>query len=66
MPKHLLRQWYAGKSGTRITTKPNKIGYDNQDAFINGLLTNQPLPEATIEQQPEMVFYQQTAGKGDL
>jgi hypothetical protein len=43
--------------------QPNKIGYDNQDAFINGLLTNQPLPEATIEQQPEMVFYQQTAAR---
>jgi hypothetical protein len=43
--------------------QPNKIGYDNQDAFINGLLTNQPLPEATIEQQPEMVFYQQTPAR---
>lgn len=43
--------------------QPNKIGYDNLDAFINGLLTNQPLPEATIEQQPEMVFYQQTPAR---
>lgn len=42
---------------------PNKIGYDNLDAFINGLLTNQPLPEATIERQPEMVFYQQTPAR---
>jgi hypothetical protein len=42
---------------------PNKIGYDNLDAFINGLLTNQPLPETTIKRQPDMVFYQQTPAR---
>lgn len=42
---------------------PNKIGYDNLDVFVNGLLFNQPLPEATLEPAPEMVFYQQTPAR---
>jgi hypothetical protein len=42
---------------------PNKIGYDNLDIFINGLLASQPLPEATLARDPEMVFYQQTPAR---
>jgi SAM-dependent methyltransferase len=40
-----------------------EIGYDNLDIFLNGLLTNQPLPVETIERDPEMVFYQKTPGR---
>lgn len=39
---------------------PEKIGYDNLDDFINGLLSDQAIPEATMEREPEMVFYQKT------
>ena len=42
---------------------PGKVGYDNLDIFINGLLSDQPLPEASIARQPEMVFYQQTPAR---
>jgi SAM-dependent methyltransferase len=44
-------------------SKPGKIGYDDQDTFINGLLTGQPLPEANLTPKPEMVFYQQTPAR---
>jgi DNA-binding ferritin-like protein (Dps family) len=37
-----------------------KIGYDNLDAFVNGLLTYNEIPEPTLNRAPEMVFYQQT------
>lgn len=40
-----------------------KIGYDNLDTFINALLTDHPLPEATKAREPEMVFYQQTPAR---
>ncbi|MDN3583102.1 hypothetical protein [Mucilaginibacter flavus] len=41
----------------------NEVGYDNLDIFINGLLIDEAVPMPTIEQQPEMVFYQQTPAK---
>jgi hypothetical protein len=46
-----------------IANKVNKPGYDNLDIFINGLLASEPLPEATLAPQPEMVFYQQTPAR---
>jgi hypothetical protein len=39
---------------------PDNSGYDNLDIFINGLLSGRPMPEATKEPTPEMVFYQKT------
>jgi len=41
----------------------NKIGYDNVDVFINGLLSNEPVPEPTRSLTPEMVFYQKTPAR---
>lgn len=38
-------------------------GYDQLDAFVNGILLKHPLPEATKERKPEMVFYQQTPAR---
>lgn len=46
-------------NGTEIYPT-DQIGYDNLDAFINGLLCDKTIPEATIDRLPEMVFYQQT------
>jgi SAM-dependent methyltransferase len=42
---------------------PDKIGYDNLDAFINGLLTNNTIPEPILSRTSEMVFYQQTPAR---
>jgi len=47
--------WNAGRQ--------EKAGYDNLDIFINGLLSAGPLPEATTEREPGMVFYQQTPAR---
>lgn len=46
-----------------ITKQPNEPGYDNLDNFINGLLCCQPLPEASLSCDAEMVFYQQTPAR---
>ncbi len=46
-----------------ITNKISKPGYDNLDIFMSGLLASDPLPEATMAPQPEMVFYQQTPAR---
>ncbi|MES2426337.1 MAG: hypothetical protein V4560_05160 [Bacteroidota bacterium] len=64
---------YTGPSFTRMiheytgftinNTKPNQPGYDNLDTFINGLLTDQPLPEPSETHNTEMVFYQQTPAR---
>jgi len=40
-----------------------KIGYDNLDTFINGLLTDQTIPEASLNRESEMVFYQKTPAR---
>lgn len=50
----VIKQYAGGGS------QPNEIGYDNFDAFINGLLLNQPAPGETKNREPEMVYYQQT------
>jgi SAM-dependent methyltransferase len=39
------------------------MGYDNLDMFINGLLSDQSIPEATMEREPGMVFYQKTPAR---
>nr|WP_067056432.1 hypothetical protein [Mucilaginibacter sp. L294] len=49
--------------GDEASPAAGKAGYDNLDAFVNGLLSNQPLPEASIPRDPEMVFYQQTPAR---
>jgi len=41
----------------------DNIGYDNLDDFINGLLSDQAIPEASMEREPEMVFYQKTPAR---
>lgn len=38
-------------------------GYDNLDAFINGLFSFQTVPEQTREREPGMVFYQKTPAR---
>ncbi len=43
--------------------QPDSIGYDNLDVFINRLLTDQVVPDATKESEPEMVFYQKTPAR---
>ncbi|MBD1385318.1 hypothetical protein IDJ75_08510 [Mucilaginibacter rigui] len=42
---------------------PNKVGYDTLDLFINGLLFHRHPPQATVEREQEMVFYQQTPAR---
>ncbi|MGN6566911.1 MAG: class I SAM-dependent methyltransferase [Flavipsychrobacter sp.] len=46
-----------------VDDSTDEEGYDELDAFINGLLLDQPLPEATAERTQEMVFYQQTPAR---
>lgn len=43
--------------------QPDQIGYNNLDAFINGLLSDQEIPEATLAREPEMVFYQKAPAR---
>jgi hypothetical protein len=38
-------------------------GYDNLDAFINGLSPFQTMPEQTKDLEPEMVYYQKTPAR---
>lgn len=40
-----------------------KEGYDNLDAFINGLFSFQTVPQQTREREPGMVFYQKTPAR---
>jgi SAM-dependent methyltransferase len=40
-----------------------EAGYDNLDIFINGLFTNQAMPEQTKDLEPEMVYYQKTPAR---
>lgn len=53
---------YLGYDANDIS-RQDKAGYDNLDVFINGLLSDQGIPEATIEREPEMVFYQKTPAR---
>jgi SAM-dependent methyltransferase len=41
----------------------HQIGYNNLDVFLNGLLALDPLPDAILDREPEMVFYQKTPAK---
>jgi SAM-dependent methyltransferase len=43
--------------------QPDKIGYDNLDLLINGLLADQGVPAETKVFEPEMVFYQKTPAR---
>jgi hypothetical protein len=45
------------------TDRQNKIGYDNLDILMNGLLPEQAIPVATLERQEEMIFYQKTPAR---
>ncbi|MCF6407199.1 hypothetical protein L3C95_30160 [Chitinophaga filiformis] len=65
---------YTGSSFTEMVTeylgydvvadeKINEIGYDNLDIFLNGLLLTGNMPEALMEPEPEMVFYQKTPAR---
>ena len=40
-----------------------ETGYDNLDAFINGLSLFRPMPEQTKALEPEMVYYQKTPAR---
>lgn len=55
----------SGYLGTQVidTDEPNKIGYDNLDVFMDGLLSNHGDVATTIELDPEMVFYQKTPAR---
>jgi len=43
--------------------QPDKIGYDNLDIFINGLLCGNTIVATTTKLEPEMVFYQKTPAR---
>jgi len=45
------------------TADQEKIGYDNLDIFINGLLQFQTMPEQTKDLEPEMVYFQKTPAR---
>ena len=58
--REMISKYFGDYNNTNDTCK---IGYDNLDVFMNGLLSEQPLPETTIELAPEMVFYQKTPAR---
>ncbi len=39
------------------------VGYDSLDRFVDGILGSDALPEARLEPEPEMVFYQKTPAR---
>ncbi len=53
---------YIDSSSVNID-QPDKIGYNNFDIFINGLLCGNATVAATTELEPEMVFYQKTPAR---
>jgi hypothetical protein len=55
----IIREYLGDVAGPAT----GKIGYNNLDAFVNGLLLNQILPESRLPRSPEMVFYQQTPAR---
>jgi hypothetical protein len=59
--KELIDKYNGGNSIN--INQQGKIGYDNLDAFINGLLAYHSIPEPTLDRAPEMVFYQQTPAR---
>ena len=59
--KNLIAQYFDFNSSYK--NQSNEAGYDNFDILINGLITNQPIPEQTKNLEPEMVYYQKTPAK---
>jgi hypothetical protein len=53
---------YLGHDGSH-TARQDQAGYDHLDVFLNGLLADRPIPEATNARKPEMVFYQKTPAR---
>jgi Histone methylation protein DOT1 len=53
---------YLSKA-TGIFGLPEEMGYDNLDLFINGLLSNESIPQTILEMKPEMVSYQKTPAR---
>ena len=43
--------------------EPVQAGYDHLDTFINGILSDDAIPETTTEPEAEMVFYQKTPAR---
>ena len=41
----------------------DQIGYDSLDTFINGILSDHPVPESILQRKPEMIFYQKTPAR---
>ncbi|TWI97521.1 histone methylation protein DOT1 [Mucilaginibacter frigoritolerans] len=62
LPFKYLIDKYIGAASSNIN-QPDKIGYDNLDAFVNGLLAYKEIPEPTLDRASEMVFYQQTPAR---
>lgn len=56
--KSLIGQ-YLGDTGSHA----DNIGYDHLDTFLNGLLSDQPVPEASLTRMPGMLFYQKTPAR---
>jgi hypothetical protein len=53
---------HAG-SEALASDRTDEPGYDNLDAFLNGLFSAEPLPPEMKAPEPEMVFYQKTPGR---
>ncbi|HEY4061289.1 MAG TPA: hypothetical protein VGM30_05290 [Puia sp.] len=54
---------YTGYAIEDVSGVENEIGYDDLDVFINGLLFDRGIPEAALQREPEMVFYQKTPAR---
>ena len=57
-----LIEEYLGTYDSYVGQTP-RIGYDNLDIFINGLLFDKPIPPATRATEKEMVLYQKTPAR---
>ena len=51
---------YAGSGLLRSHLTDSFLGYDALDVFTNGFFAVQDIPAASLEIEPEMVFYQKT------
>lgn len=59
--KNLVNEYiYFNVDHNRHQDEP---GYDNLDVFINEMFPPLPMPEPTMELEPEMVFYQKTPAR---
>jgi len=59
--KDLIHEYVDLPAG--CTERPEEIGYDNLDVFVNGLSSFQIMPEQSKDLEPEMVFYQKTPAR---